>query len=302
MPPEEGRRKKHPVNYEILLVPQGEGGKRRSFFVSRLRLWVFGFLAFALLSTLVVALFVYTPVAMYIPIKNPELELRYSRQILETQQRLNELARDVLVLRDYNQQLRKALGEFDSKDTSAGKTVTSMTSEHRNEPASDDSAYTSGADDLSGGNDAYGDYDSGSGGTIVTSQAGFRGAFPLLAPTEGFVTQGFDQARRHFGIDYAVRRGTPVYAATDGYVVFAEWTYDDGNMIILSHGGGYLTVYKHNQLLLRTSHAFVKRGELIAQSGSTGQTSSGPHLHFEVWKDGLPQDPQEYLLATPKIQ
>jgi len=304
MPPEEGRRKKHPVSYEILLVPQGEGGRRRSFFASRLRLWVFGFLAFAFLSTLVVALFVYTPVAMYIPIKNPELELRYGRQILETQQRLNELARDVLVLRDYNQQLRKALGEFDSKDTSAEKTVTSKTSEYHNEPASDESGYTSGAGDPSGGNDPYGDYDSGSGsvGTILTSQAGFRGAFPIIAPAEGFVTQGFDQSRRHFGIDYAVKRGTPVYAATDGYVVFAEWTYDDGNMIILSHGGGYLTVYKHNQLLLRSSHAFVRRGELIAQSGSTGQTSSGPHLHFEVWKDGLPQDPQEYLLTIPKIQ
>jgi len=304
MPPEEGRRKKHPVSYEILLVPQGEGGKRRSFFASRFRLWVFGFLAFAFLSTLIVALFVYTPIAMYIPIKNPELELRYGRQILETQQRLNELARDVLVLRDYNQQLRKALGEFDSKDTSAGKTVASKASQHRFEPVRDESGDTSGASDRTGGNDAYGDYDIGSGSarTILTSQEGFRGAFPLTAPTEGFVTQGFDEARHHFGIDYAVKRGTPVYAATDGYVVFAEWTYDDGNMIILSHGGGYLTVYKHNRLLLRSSHAFVKRGELIAQSGSTGQTSGGFHLHFEVWKDGLPQDPQEYLLTALKIQ
>jgi murein DD-endopeptidase MepM/ murein hydrolase activator NlpD len=239
---------------------------------------------------------------MYIPIKNPELELRYGRQILETQQRLNELARDVLVLRDYNQQLRKALGEFDRKDTSAEKTVISRTSEHHNEPASYESGYTGGAEDLPDSNSAYGDYDSGSVGTVLASQTGFRGAFPILAPAEGFVTQGFDLSRRHFGIDYAVKRGTPVYAATDGYVVFAEWTYDDGNMIILSHGGGYLTVYKHNQLLLRSSHAFVKRGELIAQSGSTGQTSSGPHLHFEVWKDGLPQDPQEYLLTAPKIQ
>jgi murein DD-endopeptidase MepM/ murein hydrolase activator NlpD len=265
---------------------------------------VFGFLAFALVFMVVVVLLMYTPVARYVPIKNPELEMRYGRQILETQQRLNELARDVLVLRDYNQQLRKALGEFDSKDTSTGKTVALRTSQHRDEPAPDESGYTSGAGDLSSGNEGYGDYGFGSGsvGTILSSQAGFRGAFPLLAPAEGFATQGFDPSRHHFGIDYAVKRGTPVYAATDGFVVFAEWTYDDGNMIILSHGGGYLTVYKHNQLLLKSSHAFVKRGELIAQSGATGQTSSGPHLHFEVWKDGLPQDPQEYLLTAPKIQ
>ena len=116
------------------------------------------------------------------------------------------------------------------------------------------------------------------------------------------MTQGFDADHRHYGIDYATKTGTPVYAATDGYVVFSGWTYDDGNMIILSHGGGYLTVYKHNQLLLRTEHAFVKRGEMIAESGSSGKTSSGPHLHFEVWKDGLPRDPQEFLLVAPKIQ
>jgi murein DD-endopeptidase MepM/ murein hydrolase activator NlpD len=116
------------------------------------------------------------------------------------------------------------------------------------------------------------------------------------------VTQGFDQARYHYGLDYAVKRGTPVSAATDGYVLFAGWTFSDGNMIILSHGGGYLTVYKHNESLLRVVHERVKRGELIARSGSTGQTSSGPHLHFEVWKDGLPQDPEQYLLTAPKIQ
>lgn len=304
MPPEEGRRKKQPVRYEILLVPQGEGGKRRSFFASRVRLLVFGFLAFAFISAMVLALLMFTPVVMYIPIKNPELEVRYGKQILETQQRLDELARDVLVLREYNQQLRKALGEFDRKDTSAGRTVASRMPQRRAETASDESSYVTGPSDLSIGNETYGDYDvtPGSVGTIVTSHAGFRGALPLLAPAEGFITQGFDQSRHHFGIDYAVKRGTPVHAATDGYVVFAEWTYDDGNMIILSHGGGYLTVYKHNQLLLRSSHAFVRRGELIAQSGSTGQTSSGPHLHFEVWKDGLAQDPQEYLLTAPKIQ
>ena len=303
MPPEEGRRKKQPVSYEILLVPQGEGGKKRSFFASRFRLWVLGILTLAVISTVVLALLMFTPVAMYIPIKNPELEVRYSRQILETQQRLDELARDVLIVRDYNQQLRKALGEFDRKDTSGGKLIASRVPQHRDESLSEEPGYTGGPGDTSVGSyaDGYYDLSSGSVGTILTSHVGFRGELPLLAPTEGFVTQGFDRSRNHFGIDYAVKRGTPVHAATDGYVVFAEWTFDDGNMIILSHGGGYLTVYKHNRLLLRSSHAFVRRGELIAQSGSTGQTSSGPHLHFEVWKDGLPKDPQEFLLAAPKM-
>ncbi len=304
MPPEEGRRKKDPVRYEILLVPQGEGGKKRSFHVSRGRL--LGFIAVALfvISSSIVMLLVYTPIVMYIPIKNPAIEERYGKQILETQQRLNDLAQDVLSLRDYNQQLRKALGEFRGKDSSTEKTLASRIPEHRQaEVEVEDSGSIGTPDDTLGSRpETYGDYDLALAGVVPVSHEAFRASFPLLAPTEGFVTQGFDPSRRHFGIDYAVKRGTPVYAATDGYVVFSSWTYDDGNMIILSHGSGYLTLYKHNQLLLKSSHAFVRRGELIAQSGSTGKTSSGSHLHFEVWKDGLPQDPQEYLLTVSKIQ
>ncbi|MEK9136969.1 MAG: hypothetical protein AAB393_07590, partial [Bacteroidota bacterium] len=198
MPPEEGRRKKHPVRYEILLVPQGEGGKKRSFYASKGRLWTYGLLTFVLVSTIIVLMLVYTPVAMYIPIKNPELEQRYGRQILETQHRLSELAQDVLVLRDYNQQLRKALGEFEDKDSSAGNGVASRVPErHIEQPGPDDSAFAfadAGVALTVGSAQGYGDYDliGGSFSTVLTSREGFRGAFPLLAPIEGFLTQGFD--------------------------------------------------------------------------------------------------------------
>lgn len=300
MPAEEGRRKRDPVRYEILLVPKGEGGKKRSFIASRVRLWVYGLLAIVLTFGVVLSLLIYTPIVMYIPIKNPELERRYGQQILDTQRQLNDLAKDVLVLRDYNQQLRKALGEFGGKDSSRAKSVALNVQEPGLSERAD-SGYAGGSEDYAGGSgdDAL-DLNVGSYDAVVTGQKEFHASFPLLPPTDGFVTQGFDPQHRHFGIDYAVKRGTPVYAATDGYVVFADWTYDGGNMLILSHGGGYLTVYKHNQLLLKSAQTYVKRGELIAQSGSTGQTSSGPHLHFELWKDGVPQDPQEFLLTALK--
>jgi murein DD-endopeptidase MepM/ murein hydrolase activator NlpD len=303
MPAEEGRRKRDPVRYEILLVPKGEGGKKRSFIASRVRLWVYGFLAIILIVAAVLSLLIYTPIVMYIPIKNPDLERRYGQQILDTQRQLNDLAKDVLVLRDYNQQLRKALGEFGGKDSTKVKsTALNIRESSRFEPAgAGDTANDAGPDEFAGGGGDEGlDLNAGSYDAVVTGQKEFHASFPILPPTDGFITQGFDPQHRHFGIDYAVKRGTPVYAATDGYVVFADWTYDGGNMLILSHGGGYLTVYKHNQLLLKSAQTYVKRGELIAQSGSTGQTSSGPHLHFELWRDGVPQDPQEYLLTVSK--
>jgi murein DD-endopeptidase MepM/ murein hydrolase activator NlpD len=102
-------------------------------------------------------------------------------------------------------------------------------------------------------------------------------------------------------MDFAGKQGTPVYAAADGHVILSGWTYDDGNMVILSHGGGYLTVYKHNRSLLIGEHSVVRRGEPIALLGTSGKTSLGPHLHFEVWKDGIPQNPADYLLTPPKM-
>jgi len=301
MPPEERRRKKQSPRYEILFVPQGEGGRRRSFRTSKSGLWLSVVGVLVLVTVGAVALLVYTPIVVYLPVKNPELEARYGKRILETQQRLNELAEEVLVVRDYNQQLRKALGEFGGKDSSAAKTVPPVRMTRGTEPAVEDSAYD-GMDDLSGNPEGYAGEEDGPVSKPAVERTVPRGSFPLLEPTNGFETQGFDPSSYHFGIDFAVKTGTPVYAATDGYVLFSGWTYDDGNMVILAHGGGYLTVYKHNDVLLTSIHAFVKKGEMIAQSGSTGQTSAGPHLHFEVWKDGLPQDPQQYLLTAPKIQ
>ncbi|MBM2845366.1 MAG: peptidase [Bacteroidetes bacterium] len=303
MPSRETRRRSRPGMYEIVIVPVGEVGKTRRFRYSALRLWLVGGGVFLLIFVFVLVLLMYTPVAMYIPIRNPELEQKYGRQIAETQDRVNSLAEDVLILRDYNTQLRKALGERGTKGTVASGTLSAYLTEGQ---------ATSGAQIDTGGVfvseppevQEFGDYElSGSGfNAVVTSNAGFRAAFPLLSPTEGFVTQGFDPSRKHVGIDYATKTGTPVYAGTDGYIVFSNWSYDDGNMIIIAHGGGYLTVYKHNQVLLKSSNTFVKRGELIALSGSTGKTSLGPHLHFEVWKDGVPQDPNEFLLTPYTIQ
>ena len=136
--------------------------------------------------------------------------------------------------------------------------------------------------------------------TVVTVGETSPSSFPLLSPVVGFVTQGYDPEHNHYGIDFAGKRGTPVYAAGDGHVIFAGWTYDDGNMLIISHGGGYMTVYKHNQALLTTAQAAVTRGEPIALLGTSGKTSLGPHLHFEVWKDGLPRDPNKFLLTPSK--
>ncbi len=118
---------------------------------------------------------------------------------------------------------------------------------------------------------------------------------PSQAPVDGFLTQRMlDKShfwqKNHYGIDIAVQEGEPVQAAAGGRVIFSGWTYDLGNLIIIYHGDDYFTHYGHNQLNLMENHGIVKRGDVIALAGSTG-ISSGPHLHFEIWKDGSAIDP-----------
>ena len=301
---EADRRRKTTRLYEIVFVPVGEVGATRTFRASRLKLVLLGVLAFVMSVAITLAVLIYTPVAMYVPIPNPTLEERYGRQIVNLQERLNSLAEDVLLLRDYNIQLRKALGESGIRDTSGHRESFPIAE-------ADDRASrreTTPVQEPNPGSQSDLMMDEGGGPTgssaAVTAAPpeGLRPSFPLIMPAEGVATQGFDPAHGHYGIDIAGKKGNPVYAASDGVVVFSGWTYDDGNMLMLSHGRGYLTVYKHAQALLKPSHTSVKRGEPIALIGSTGMTSVGPHLHFEVWKDGIPQDPVDFLLMSSRIQ
>lgn len=97
------------------------------------------------------------------------------------------------------------------------------------------------------------------------------------------------------GIDFVIKTGTPVYSAAGGYIVFADFTVNDGYMVIIAHSDGYITVYKHCSVLLKKARDIVSEGEMIALSGNTGELSTGPHLHFEIWKDGKPLGPSKFF-------
>lgn len=120
---------------------------------------------------------------------------------------------------------------------------------------------------------------------------------PALSPVDGFVTRGFDARTGHFAVDIATEAGTTVRCVGDGYVVFADWTYTGGHTIIVQHANGYLSVYKHNEQLLKQVADRVSVRESLAISGNSGEYTTGPHLHFELWNNGLAQDPSTYLLG-----
>ena len=120
---------------------------------------------------------------------------------------------------------------------------------------------------------------------------------PALPPVSGFATRGFDARSGHYALDIAVEEGTMVRAIGDGYVIFADWTHEGGYAIAVQHADGYVSVYKHNQRLLKRTGDRVRAREALAVSGNSGEFTTGPHLHFELWDNGLAQDPRSYLVG-----
>lgn len=118
----------------------------------------------------------------------------------------------------------------------------------------------------------------------------------LFSPINGTLSQGYDPKNKHFAVDVVAPKDTPVKSIADGTVLFSEWTSETGYVIIIEHQDNNLTsVYKHNGSLSKSQGDLVKAGEVIASIGNTGELTTGPHLHFELWKKGKPVNPLNYI-------
>ena len=117
----------------------------------------------------------------------------------------------------------------------------------------------------------------------------------LFAPAKGIITEKFNPKNKHFAVDVALAKNTPIKATLSGTVIFADWTPSTGNVIIIRHNNGFISAYKHAASLTASQGDAVKTGEVIALAGSTGSESTGIHLHFELWKDGFPIDPSIFI-------
>ncbi len=120
--------------------------------------------------------------------------------------------------------------------------------------------------------------------------------FFFVSPVNGFVSNEFNPDKGHFGMDYRIKTGTPVFASAGGLVTFAEYTIESGFMIMIQHDLNYISVYKHCSSLLKKERDIVTQGELIALSGNSGRNTTGSHLHFEIWHNGKPIDPEKFIL------
>ena len=117
----------------------------------------------------------------------------------------------------------------------------------------------------------------------------------FFSPMTGIVTSRFNREEKHFGVDIVADNNSVIKAAADGTVVYSDWTVDNGYCIGIQHNGNLLSIYKHNAVLLKDDGDFVSAGEPIALYGNSGSISTGPHLHFEMWYNGTPLNPEDYI-------
>lgn len=263
--------------FTILLLPDGTSEKTISLKLTSKRV-IFWFLIYTLLVFLLGFYIIsFTPVKHVLLPSSATLTSADMEKVEELNERVVFLVREIEKLKSSNEKLKYAIMLGDST------LIDSVEREKLKDSLSSDIKIE--------------------GNILKIFLKVFNDLFPsfqkpdfFISPVSGYISRGFDTKNSHYGLDYALKNNTPVYASAGGYVVFADYTIDAGYKIILSHPDNYLTIYQHCSLLLKKEKEFVEQGEIIALSGNSGKLTTGPHLHFEIWKDGIPVNPNEILI------
>lgn len=132
--------------------------------------------------------------------------------------------------------------------------------------------------------------------SVAGSQDNQESGSLLFTPLKGIMTSGYSTEENHLAIDIAAQQGEAIKSVASGTVIFTDWTPETGYVAVIQHQQGMISVYKHALTVYKKMGDVVKKGEVIAAVGNTGELTTGPHLHFELWIDGTPVDPQQYIV------
>jgi murein DD-endopeptidase MepM/ murein hydrolase activator NlpD len=291
------------ATHTVVVMDSEEVGRTHRYDVSPKRIlitWVTSLLVVALAGAALVA---FTPLRTFIP--------GYGTETLKRNARLNAIRVDALqdsvaVQRQYIKRLQQLVtGRVDSLARSPIREASALSSAQREPAAARRLPTPQGSEGQEGGGEEHEQPAVSAASFPATDEAGTRQAesyvtpslsLPVKSPVQtGFPTRNFDASNAHFGVDIAVSEGSYVRAVGEGYVVLSDWTQGGGYTIAVQHSDGYLSVYKHNKRLLKQTGDRVQAREALAVSGSSGEMTTGPHLHFELWRNGLAQDPRPYV-------
>ena len=268
--------------YRLVVLNEDTFEERFSFKLNRLNVFVFSVISALVLITATTILIAFTPLREYIPgYSSTRLKQRATRLTYKT----DSLQQELEVNNQYLASIRKVLtGDVKTvdfnKDSILNAANSSLPSEVDLSPSKEDSILREKVSREDKYNPLLGD-------TSID--------YVLFAPVKGTISQPYKPNEKHYAVDVVTVKDAPVKAVADGTVIFAEWTAETGYVIIIKHRNDLLSVYKHNATLTKEQGELVKAGEVIATVGSTGELTTGPHLHFELWRDGFPVNPTNFI-------
>ncbi|TQI69386.1 murein DD-endopeptidase MepM/ murein hydrolase activator NlpD [Gramella sp. Hel_I_59] len=268
--------------YRMVVLNEDTFEERFSFRLTRLNVFVAVGISAILLIAMTTFLIAFTPLREYIPgyssaeLKEKATKLAYTSDSLQNKMRMND---------QYLQSIQDALrGEFDvqqlDRDSILSQPITDLEYQEINRIKADSLLREEVAEE-----DKY--------NILPTATDNIN--FSLFPPVKGTISESYNIENKHYAIDIVTTRNSPIKSVADGRVIFAEWTAETGYVIIIEHSYGLLSVYKHNASLSKSQGDIVRSGEVIATAGNTGEFTTGPHLHFELWNEGNPVDPSEYI-------
>lgn len=272
--------------YRAVLINESTYEERFSFRLSRINVILLAVVLFIVNALFVSAVIVYTPLKEYIPgYSDQQVKMNAYRATLTA----DSLERAMAIRDAYIDNLRNVLSGHLPVDTITLAVPTVAP------PVSTD-LQPSLADSLMRerirAEEAYSVHATGPAATL--DRFGLPGLL-FFPPLRGVVTNTFNAGEGHYGIDIVTKADEAVKACLDGTVILASWTSDAGHVIQVQHSLDLVSVYKHNAVLLRKTGDRVMAGEAIAIVGNSGELTTGPHLHFELWSGGQAVDPQTYI-------
>jgi murein DD-endopeptidase MepM/ murein hydrolase activator NlpD len=262
--------------YRLVVLNEDTFEERFSLKLSLLNVFVLGGVLSFLLILITTFFITFTSVKEYIPgYSSTELKIKATKLAFQT----DSLKRKLTVLQDYTKALRPILtGEIKAD------VIDSIQIENEKIVIQDSLLNASKEDSI------FREKIESQDRFPIQNNAATNVKIVFFAPLSGTVSQNFD-SNNHLAVDIVAKKNTAVKATADGTVIFSGWTTETGYVIILKHAYDYISVYKHNGNLLKEQGDFVKSGEVIASVGSSGELTTGPHLHFELWSGGYAVNP-----------
>lgn len=268
--------------YRLVILNENTYEEKISFKLSRLNVFVAGTLFALFLIGITTLLIAFTPLREYIPgysstaLKRKATELTFKTDSLVSVLNYNN---------QYLESIKKVLkGEISSTEIDKDSLYNQFEldpSEIDLRPSKQDSILR----EQVAQEDKYSFF----------QEAPSKVSYVLFSPVTGTISQQYNPKEKHYAIDVVAPKDTPVKAVADGTVIFTGWTTETGYVAIIRHAAGLLSVYKHNGSITKEQGALVKAGEVIATVGNTGELTTGPHLHFELWSEGYPVNPTHYI-------